>query len=83
MFSRMTTMSTPENRDGTPGRLRAGRTAANRSSPCRRATLTLRNPVPTGVVIGPFRAVRLDSIDRMTRSGSGVPSRSRAASPAS
>ena len=37
---------------------REGRTAANRSSSCRRATFTLRNPVPTGVVIGPLSATR-------------------------
>ena len=45
--------------------------------------MTLRNPVPTGVAIGPFRAVRFLRIDSMTRSGSGVPSRAATAAPAS
>jgi hypothetical protein len=42
----------------TPGIDRAGRTAANRSRSCRRRTLTLRKPSPTGVVMGPLIAVR-------------------------
>ena len=83
VFSLMTTRSTLEYREGTPGRLSAGRTAANRSSSWRRATFTLRNPDPTGVVIGPFSAVLVASIDLRTRSGSGVPSRARTAAPAS
>jgi hypothetical protein len=59
-----------------PGIVRAGRTAANRSSSVRSATLTLRKPVPTGVVIGPFRATRDERIASRTCSGSGVPSAS-------
>src|SRR5437879_2981433 len=37
------------------------------------ATLTLRKPVPTGVVIGPFSATRVLRMDWRTCSGSGVP----------
>src|SRR5437870_3732856 len=37
------------------------------------ATLTLRKPVPTGVVIGPFSATRVVRMDSRTCSGSGVP----------
>jgi len=35
--------------------------------------LTLRKPDPTGVVIGPLRAILLRRIESRTRSGSGVP----------
>ena len=54
---------------GTPGSARAGRTAANRSSSWRSATFTLRNPVPTGVVIGPFQrhAAIADRVERRLR----------------
>ena len=58
VFSRTITRSTSPCRVVTPGSDRAGRTAANRSRPWRSATFTLRNPVPTGVVIGPLIATR-------------------------
>ena len=82
MFSRITTTSTPGCREATPGCETAGRTAANRSRSWRRATFTLRNPVPTGVVIGPFKACRFARIESRTRSGSGVPSSIITAAPA-
>ena len=68
---------------GTPGSDRDGRTAANRSSFCLSVTFTLRNPAPTGVVIGPFNATRERRMDSSTRSGSGVPSPSITPAPAS
>ena len=40
----------------------------------RSATFTDRNPVPTGVVSGPFRATLLRWMDSSTDSGRGVPS---------
>src|SRR6266511_1226763 len=83
VFSLMTTRSTSGWREGTPGSERDGRTAANRSSSCRSATFTLRNPTPTGVVIGPLSATRVRRMESKIRSGSGVPSRARAAAPAS
>ncbi len=83
VFSRTTTRSTSVKRTAMPGSVAAGRTAANRSSSCRSATFTLRKPVPTGVVMGPFRAVLVVSIERKTRSGSGVPSRPITPAPAS
>ena len=46
------------------------------------ATLTLRNPVPTGVVIGPFRATLFLRMDSMTSSGRGVPDFSMTPAPA-
>ena len=75
-------MSTFGWRVATPGTDRAGRTAAKRSSSVRSATFTLRKPVPTGVVIGPFRASMVDRIASSTRSGSGVPSASITPAPA-
>ena len=75
VFSRTITRSTPSCRVGTPGRDRAGRIAANRSRSCRSATLTLRNPVPTGVVIGPLIATRQSRIASSVCSGSSAPSR--------
>ena len=39
----------------------------------RSATLTERNPVPTGVVIGPLMATPVWAIDSITESGSGLP----------
>jgi hypothetical protein len=73
VFSRITTRSTDGWRIGTPGSARAGRTAPNRSSPWRRATFTLRNPVPTGVVIGPLSATRLSRIAWSVSSGISSP----------
>ena len=49
----------------------------------RSATLTLRKPEPTGVVMGPLSPTPLARIDSMTRSGSGVPSDAIVVSPAS
>ena len=43
----------------------------------------LRKPVPTGVVIGAFRAQRVRRTLSSTASGSGVPSRSMTSTPAS
>src|SRR6266540_2899088 len=83
VFSLMTTRSTSGWREGMPRSERDGRTAANRSSSCRSATFTLRNPTPTGVVIGPLSATRVRRMESKIRSGSGVPSRARAAAPAS
>ena len=82
VFSRTITRSTPSCRVGTPGRDRAGRMAANRSRSCRSATLTLRNPPPTGVVIGPLIATRQSRIASSVCSGSSAPSVSRAPAPA-
>ena len=45
--------STSRKREPSPGCDRQGRTQAYRSKCLRRATLTLRKPVPTGVVMGP------------------------------
>ena len=45
--------------------------------------MTLRNPPPTGVVIGPLSPTRLRRTDSRTWSGSGVPYSAIAASPAS
>src|SRR5678815_1012876 len=83
VFSRITTMSTSGYRIGNPASEREGRTAANRSSACRSSTFTLRNPDPTGVVIGPLIATRESRIRSRTRPGRGVPSRSRTSAPAS
>ncbi len=49
----------------------------------RRATLTERNPEPTGVVIGPLMATFVARTEAMTSSGSGVPRRASTAAPAS
>ena len=56
MFSRTTTRSTfaSAKRVRTPGYTLQGRTQAYSSSALRRATFTLRNPVPMGVVTGPL-----------------------------
>src|SRR3954463_6489738 len=43
------------------------------SSSLRSATLTERNPTPTGVVIGPFSATPVSRIASSTSSGSGLP----------
>ena len=67
---------------GTPGSARAGRTAANRSRSWRSATFTLRNPVPTGVVIGPLIATRASRIASRVSSGHQLAVASRAAVPA-
>ncbi len=60
-----------------------GRRQAYRSSSLRRATLTLRKPWPTGVVIGPLMATLLRRIESSTCSGSGVPYSSITPRPAS
>ena len=60
-------------RVSTPGSDRAGRTAANKSSSWRRATFTLRKPVPTGVVIGPLIATRAARIASRVASGRRSP----------
>ncbi len=83
MASRTTMRSVSGNRVPSPAMARAGRTEAYRSSCCRRATFTDRNPPPIGVVIGPFRATRLFRIESRTESGRGVPLFRIAASPAS
>ncbi len=46
------------------------------------ATLTLRNPVPTGVVIGPLIATRQSRIASRVSVGSSAPCVSSAAAPA-
>jgi len=43
----------------------------------------LRNPVPTGVVMGAFSAMPLRRMDSTVASGRGVPSRSMTSRPAS
>src|SRR5918994_4957693 len=63
--------------------LRAGRRLAYSPRAWRSVTLTLRNPSPTGVVIGPFSATLLRLIDSRTWSGKGVPCSAMTASPAS
>ncbi len=49
----------------------------------RRATLTLRNPVPIGVVSGPLIATPLLRMESSTCSGRGVPYLSMTSAPAS
>ena len=49
---------TSENRVATPGSDRTGLTFAYKSSLFRKATLTLGNPPPIGVVTGPFNPTR-------------------------
>ena len=49
----------------------------------RRATLTLRNPVPIGVVSGPLIATPLLRMESSTWSGRGVPYLSMTSAPAS
>ena len=43
-----------------------------KSKACLSVTLTLLNPLPTGVVIGPFIAILFFLIDSITWSGNGV-----------
>jgi len=81
--SRTTTRSVSGNRVPSPAIARAGRTDAKRSSSWRSATLTERNPLPIGVVIGPLSATRFFRTDSRTSSGSGVPRARIAFSPAS
>ena len=76
------TRSTPWNREATPGRLRTGRRFAYRSSVLRSPTLTLANPVPIGVVTGPFSATLLRRIESMSSTGSACPVRSNETTPA-
>ena len=45
--------------------------------------MTLRKPVPTGVVIGAFRATLVRRHDSITLSGTGVPSFAMTSTPAS
>jgi hypothetical protein len=82
VFSRITTRSTLPCRVGTPESDLAGRTAANRSSSWRSATLMLRNPEPTGVVMGPLMATRDSRIDFSVSSGRRSPCSARATEPA-
>ncbi len=56
---------------------------AYRPKICRRWTLTLRNPVPTGVVMGALRPTRVRRMLARSDSGSGVPYCSRQSIPAS
>ncbi len=56
---------------------------ANRPSSCRRWTLMLRKPVPTGVVMGALSAHLVRRTLCMTDSGSGVPTRNMTSTPAS
>ncbi len=60
-----------------------GRMQANRPRACRKWTLMLRKPVPTGVVIGAFKAHLVRRTLSITASGSGVPRRSMTSTPAS
>ncbi len=54
--------------------LLAGLSEQNKSNFFLRVTLILLNPVPIGVVIGPFKAILFLLIDSITLSGRGVPS---------
>src|SRR3982074_1079837 len=82
VFSRPITKSRSSRRLRAPLYALTGRTSAKRSSSWRSATLTLRNPLPTGVVIGPLRATLFLRMEASTGSGSGVPNLAMAASPA-
>src|ERR1700682_813930 len=82
VFSRTITKSRSSRRLRAPLYALTGRTSAKRSSSCRSATFTLRNPLPIGVVIGPLRATLFLRIDASTCSGSGVPNSAMEASPA-
>ena len=83
MFSRTMTRSTSRKREPSPGCDRQGRTQAYRSKCLRRATLTLRKPVPTGVVMGPLIATLVSATASSTCWGSGVPNSSMTPAPAS
>ena len=83
MFSRTTMRSMWSKRLRTPFIVLAGRRQAYRSSSLRNATLTLRKPVPTGVVIGPLMATLVRRMASRTCSGSGVPYSSMTPRPAS
>src|SRR5918996_1985050 len=74
--------STSSYRLRTPGYHLHGRRQQNRSSSFRRATFTLRNPVPTGVVMGPLMATPFSRIELRTWSGRGVPYSSMTSAPA-
>src|ERR1700674_873075 len=82
VFSRTMTKSRSSRRLRAPLYALTGRTSAYRSSSKRSATLTLRNPLPTGVVIGPLMATLFFRIEASTCSGSGVPNSAIEASPA-
>src|SRR6202158_26993 len=82
VFARTMTKTRSSRRLRAPLEALTGRTRAKRSSSWRSATLTLRNPLPTGVVIGPLRATLFLRMDASTGSGSGVPNLAMAASPA-
>ena len=82
VFSRTMTRSTPAKRAGTPGRLRTGRRLAYRSSALRRPTLTLVNPFPIGVPMGPFSATPVRRTESSSSAGIAVPVRSKASTPA-
>src|SRR5688572_6214182 len=62
---------------------RHGRRLAKRSNSLRSATLTLRKPLPTGVVIGPLIATRVRATESRTYLGSGVPCFGMTSAPAS
>src|SRR6185437_9519612 len=75
VFSRKITMFTSCGAltgEGTPSNHRTGRTQAYRSSCWRSATLSERNPPPTGVVSGPLMATRYLEIAATVSSGSHV-----------
>src|SRR5260370_847726 len=80
--SRTITKSRSSRRLRAPLYALTGRTSAYRSSSWRRATLTLLNPEPTGVVTGPFSATLCLRIEASKGSGRGVPNSLMAASPA-
>src|SRR5258708_15168069 len=82
VFSRTIRKSRSSRRLRAPLYALTGRTSAYRSSSWRKATLTLLNPEPTGVVIGPLRATLFLRMEASTGSGSGVPNFAMAASPA-
>src|ERR1700737_2955199 len=82
VFSRTITKSRSSRRLRAPLYALTGRTSAKRSSSCRSATFTLRNPLPIRIVIGPLRATLFLRIDASTCSGSGVPNSAIALSPA-
>jgi hypothetical protein len=81
VFSRTMTRSTPSKRETTPGRFCTGRRFAYKSSAFRSPTLTLANPVPIGVVTGPFSATLVRRIESMSSTGA-CPVRSNETTPA-